>query len=125
MTENKKNVIDQQTATTNVDVDSHLLSSTTSLQSTSPFPSVQKSTSHKSKSWFNKLKSRIRGKDISMNSQDDTHVINQKRIDDNPNNHQLSSSTLNNRSDISSHPQISTEQNEGASTEEFDRITGK
>ena len=58
-----------------------------------------------------------------MNSQDDTHVINQKRIDDNPNDHQLSSSTLNNRSDISS--QISTEQNEGASTEEFDRITGK
>ena len=59
-----------------------------------------------------------------MNSQDETHVINQKKIDDNPN-HQLSSSTINNRSDISSHPQILAEQNEGASIKKFNVNSGK
>ena len=59
-----------------------------------------------------------------MNSQDETHVINQKKIDDNPN-HQLSSSTINNRSDISSHPQILAEQNEGVSIKKFNVNSGK
>ena len=59
-----------------------------------------------------------------MNSQDETHVINQKKIDDNPNHH-LSSSTINNRSDISSHPQILAEQNEGASIKKFNVNSGK
>ena len=59
-----------------------------------------------------------------MNSQDETHVINQKKIDDNPN-HQLSFSTINNRSDISSHPQILAEQNEGASIKKFNVNSGK
>ena len=113
MKDNTKTVIDQQTATSNVDVDSHTISSSTSsLQLTSPSPSVQKSTPHKSKSWFNKLKSRIKGKDRNMNRQDDTHVINQKKIDDNPNDHQLSSS-------------ISNKQNGRESSEETDRIAGK
>ena len=60
-----------------------------------------------------------------MNSQDETHVINQKKIDDNPNDHQLSSSPINNRSDISSHPQILAEQNEGASIKKFNVNSGK
>ena len=59
-----------------------------------------------------------------MNSQDETHVINQKKIDDNPN-HQLSSSTINNRSDISSHPQILAKQNEGASIKKFNVNSSK
>ena len=70
MKDNTKTVIDQQTATSNVDVDSRTISSSTSsLQLTSPSPSVQKSTPHKSKSWFNKLKSRIKGKGRNMNKQ--------------------------------------------------------
>ena len=60
-----------------------------------------------------------------MNCQDDTHLINQKKIDDNPNDHQLFSSTSNNRSDTSNHPQILAEQNEGASIKKFNVNSGK